>query len=113
MIQIYYVPIEIQTLLPLSVEDVKKGGLVCVVKSRREAEAIIKLVNSGNPLVVDGFKFQNKTVRVVIVKKSKQEESIIAVVENTGCVKRGNGDELMLTRKQLDELQTLVESQMR
>lgn len=110
MVQVFYLPIGMETLVGVSTNDLETRGKRCRIDTKRDVDKIMRILNSARPVKAPGEAFEDKTVRVKLVEETQQGMHVIAVVENQGSLKRGDGSEGVLSPSDLSDLKKIIEA---
>jgi len=109
VLRIRYAPIGAETLTAITTENIDVGGADCVLSAQADVSEIMKILDSAAPVAPGEHRFTDKTVRVKIFEKVDDAgEHLMAIVENTGVVRRGAVDQV-LSPGALGDLKTLIE----
>jgi hypothetical protein len=96
MIRLFYVPIGMETLKPVTAENIETRGRPCSIKDAAIADEIKKVLSEARPPVDPEQRFSNKTVRVKIPDGiTKSGERIWWIVENDGRARIGSEDRVL------------------
>jgi len=110
VIQVFYLPIGMETLVGVTTNDLESRGKRCRIDTRRDIDKIMEILNSARPAKAPGEAFEDKTVRVKLVEETQQGMHVIAVIENQGSLKRGDGSEGVLSPSDLSDLKKIIEA---
>jgi hypothetical protein len=107
MVSVYYVPIGLETLVPVTSENIARVARRCEVSDPAVAEEIIELSVAGQP-IQGQRRFSAQRLRVKVVESARDGgQSVIALVDNEGYVKRET-DERMLNAAAFRKLQAIL-----
>lgn len=108
---IYYVSFGVETLTPVISANIQERGRRCEIHSTEDIDRI-KSVLRGD-VKPASQKFSDKRVRVKLLEASTEGDRLLAIVENEGEVRFSDGTEGQISRRGLDTLKKVIESQCR
>jgi len=110
-IRVFYVPIGMETLKPVTSENIEKRGRACLIEATGAIKEIRKILAEAQPPARPEQRFTNTTVRVKIAEAQHTagRQDVIALVEDDGLSRIGDKD-YVLSRERLLRLKRLIES---
>lgn len=106
---VYYFPIGAETLTPITSASIQERGRHCEIRSGEDIGKIKKVLHDATKPASQ--KFSDKKVRVKIFEASSDSDRLLAIVENEGEVRFSDGTEGQISRRGLDILKKIIESQ--
>lgn len=108
---IYYFPIGAETLTPITSANIQERGRHCDIRSGEDIDKIKKVLHDAAKPASQ--KFSDSAVRVKLLEASSEGDRLLAIVENEGEVRFSDGTEGQISRRGLDTLKKVIESQCR
>jgi len=108
---VYYFPIGAETLTPITSASIQERGRHCEIRSSTDIGKIKKVLHDASKPASQ--KFSDSAVRVKLLEASGEDERLLAIVENEGEVRFSDGTEGQISRRGLDTLKKVIESQCR
>lgn len=108
---IYYFPIEIETLTPVTSTNIEERGRRCEIHNIEDIEKIKNVLRGAAKPASQGF--SDKAVRVKLLEASPKDDMLVALVEHEGEVRFADGTEGTLPRRDLDRLENIIEARCR
>jgi hypothetical protein len=108
---IYYFPIGAETLTPITSASIQERGRHCEIRSGADIGKIKKVLHGASK--PGSQKFSDRAVRVKLLEASSEGDRLLAIVENEGEVRFSDGTEGQISRRGLDTLKKVIESQCR
>lgn len=108
---VYYFPIGAETLTPITSASIQERGRHCEIGSSAGIGKIKKVLH--DPSRPASQKFSDRAVRVKLIEASSEGDRLLAIIENEGEVRFADGTEGQISRKGLDTLKKVIESQCR
>lgn len=105
---IYYVPIGIETLTPVTSANIEERGRRCEIRSILDIEKIKSELSAAAKS--PSRKFSDMTVRVKIFETSAAGDGLLAVLENEGEVRFSDGTERSLSPGALKNMKKIIET---
>ena len=106
---IYYFPIGAETLTPITSVNITERGRHCELVSVHEISAIKNVLeNAVRPSTSQ--KFSNLAVRVKLSEGSEPSDRLMALVENNGSVRFGNGTEGVISPIGMETMKKVIET---
>lgn len=103
--KVYYVHIGVETLLPVTSDEIEEKGRYCAIDSLEDIKRIRKLIN--NAVRSPGEVFSDKTTRVKLIDS---DGSMMAFIDNYGGVRFRDGRQGKITGRDLKTLKNVIES---
>ncbi len=108
---VYYFPIGAETLTPITSANIQERGRRCEIRSSGDVSKIKKVLHdAAKP---GSQKFSDSAVRVKLLEASTEGDRVLAIVENEGEVRFSDGTEGQISRRGLDTIKKVIESQCR
>ena len=108
---VYYLPIGAETLTPITSRSIQERGRHCEIISSEDIGKIKKVLrDAGKPA---SQKFSDSAVRVKLLEASSEGNRLLAIVENEGEVRFSDRTEGQISRRGLDTIKKVIESQCR
>ncbi len=104
---IYYVSFSVETLTPITSENIQERGIRCDVSSAEDIATIKSVLHDVTKS--ESQKFSDKRVRVKRLEPSVAGDQVLAVVEKEGEVRFPDGTEGQLSERDLKTLRKVVE----
>lgn len=108
---VYYFSIGAETLTPITSATIQERGRHCEIGSGDAIGKIKKVLHDAAKSASQ--KFSDSAVRVKLLEASSEGDRLLAIVENEGEVRFSDGTEGQISRKGLDTLKKVIESQCR
>lgn len=108
---VYYFPIEAETLTPVTSTNIQERGKRCEIHSVKDIDKIRDVLRAASSLTSQ--KFSDRTVRVKILETSNAGDGLSAVVEKGGEVRFSDGKEALISRKGLETIKKIIETECR
>jgi hypothetical protein len=108
---IYYVPFGIETLTPITSTNIQERGRRCEIQSAEDINKIKNVLRRATK--PPSQKFSDKRVRVKLLEPSSEGDRSLAIVEKEGEVRFSDGTEGQISRRGLDTIKKVIESQCR
>lgn len=108
---VYYVPIGMETLTPVTSANIQERGRYCEIRSGEDIGKIKTVLHDAAKPASE--KFSDQRVRVKLLEASSEGDRLLAIVENDGEVRFSDGTEGQISRRGLDTLKKVVEKQCR
>jgi hypothetical protein len=108
---IYYVPFEVETLTPVTSDNIQERGRSCKIQSTKDIDRIKSVLRGAAKPAPQ--KFSDKRVRVKLLEPSDTSDVLLAVIEKEGEVRFADGTEGQISRRDLDTIKKVIESQCR
>ena len=106
---VYYVPIDVETLTPVTSANIQERGKRCVIHSTKDIDKIRDVLHAASSAA--SRKFSDKRVRIKISETPNSGDELPAVVEKEGEVRFSDGKEPVLSRKELKEIEKIIETE--
>jgi hypothetical protein len=106
---IYYFPIDAETLTPITSANIQERGKRCEIHSAKEIEKIRVVLRAASSPASQTF--SDRRVRMKISETSNSGAGLSAVVEKEGEVRFSDGKEAVLSRKGLEIIKKIVETE--
>jgi hypothetical protein len=106
---VYYFPIEAETLTPVTSANIQERGRRCEIHSAKDIDKIRDVLRAASSPVSQ--KFSDRRVRVKISETSNSGDGLSAVVEKEGEVRFSDGKEAVLSRKGLETIKKIIETE--
>jgi hypothetical protein len=108
---IYYVPFGVETLTPITSTNIQERGRRCEIHSAEDIDKIKSVLRGATK--PPSQKFSDRRVRVKLLEPSNAGDGLLAVVEKEGEVRFSDGTEGQISRRGLDTIKKVIESQCR
>jgi hypothetical protein len=108
---VYYFPIGAETLTPITSASIQERGRHCEIHSSEDIGKIKKVLHDA--VTPASQKFLDSAVRVKLLEASSGGDRLLAIVENEGEVRFSDGTEAQISRRGLDTMKKVIESQCR
>jgi hypothetical protein len=108
---IYYVPFGVETLTPITSTNIHERGRRCEIHSAEDIDKIKSVLRGATK--PPSQKFSDRRVRVKLLEPSNAGDGLLAVVEKEGEVRFSDGMEGSISRKGLETIKKIIESQCR
>jgi hypothetical protein len=108
---VYYFPIGAETLTPITSASIQERGRHCEIRRSEDIGKIKKVLHDAAKPASQ--KFSDSAVRVKLLEESNEGERLLAIVENEGEVRFSDGTEGQISRRGLDTLKKVIDSQCR
>ena len=106
---VYYFPVGAETLTPITSANIQERGRHCEI---RNGEDIAKIKKALHDDAKPAFqKFSDYRVRLKLLEASSTGDKLLAIVENEGEVRFSDGTEAQISRRGLDTIKKVIESQ--
>jgi hypothetical protein len=108
---VYYVPFGVETLTPITSTNIQERGRRCEIHSAEDIDKIKSVLRGATK--PPSQKFSDRRVRVKLLEPSNAGDGLLAVVEKEGGVRFSDGTEGSISRKGLETIKKIIESQCR
>ena len=108
---VYYFPIGAETLTPITSASIQERGRHCEIRSSADIGKIKKVLHDAAKPASQ--KFSDSAVRAKLLEASSEGDRLLAIVENEGEVRFSDGTEGQISRRGLDTIKKVIESQCR
>lgn len=108
---IYYVPFEVETLTPVTSANIQERGSRCQIHSTKDIDRVKSVLRGAVKPAPQ--KFSDERVRVKLLEPSDTSDVLLAVIEKEGEVRFSDGTEGQISRRGLDTIKKVIESQCR
>lgn len=106
---VYYFPIGAETLTPITSANIQERGRHCEIRNGEDVRKIKQVLHdAGKPA---SQKFSDSAVRVKLLEASSEGDRLLAIIENEGEVRFSDGTEGQISRRGLDTIKKVIESQ--
>ena len=106
---VYYVPIDAETLTPVTSANIQERGKRCEIHSAKDTDNITDVLRAASSPASQ--KFSDRRVRMKISETSNSGDELSAVVEKEGEVRFSDGKEAVLSRKELKKIKKIIETE--
>jgi hypothetical protein len=103
---IYYVPIGVETLTPITSTNIQERGRHCEIRSTEDIDKIKSVLRDA--VKPASQKFSDKRVRVKLLEATNAGDGLLAVVENEGEVRFPDGTEGSISQKSLKTIKKII-----
>jgi hypothetical protein len=104
-IKLYYVNIGVETLVPVTPDEMEQKGSYCEIASTSDADKIRKILTKS--VASSSASFLDKSTRV---KLKNMDNSLIAFIDNYGGVRFAGGKDARISATDLAKMKRVIES---